>query len=1058
MKWIVVFLALCSSLIAEEDFCDIEASKEKVLDTRENYFLTSTDYRITPKVNPISGEYCEEEMDLVVSGSQPLSLRRFYNHFSPYDPRYASWRYNPESFFVANLEWSGQEIFAAIGEADGGICSYQRSNANPNLFDFHPSKNFITSGDGTTHPLNTKISYWRIGDPKDKHRFQYQGIISDGSGRVRSFTSPMHRWTDNVHYIEKKRGFGWGSDTTWRIRPNTWTPYHIPIQEEKLPNGNILCYSYTQWKEEKRNYPRPSLLNGIVAYNSSKTKILGYINLYYPRFHGEEVAGVQIVGSDGRQAFIQHASIDPILLWSARRPDQPSIDYGFQGSTLNRVEKPDGRVLTTEYNGAGKVAAQHAPVGPNGEMCPIGRYEYQDKATITYDAENNKTIYLYDENKKITAIETYQGNARYRTDRFTWDGQTGSLLRKSIEDASGTPIQITEYQYDKKQNPIVERVGDGREWYTIARTFTDDGFNLKLSETDREGKKVCYEYVPGTNLLKSEFIYAGDTICRRTFRFYDDCAICVKTIIDDGSNTNPNDFRGITYRRITEIQPKQSLPCFGLPEIVQEKTIDPSGQEILLSQVIYSYTSFGKILEEKHYDAKGTHCYSIHNSYDDREHLISTTDPLGNATRFSYDANNNLIAITGPKPAQHKEIRYDKANRPIRIADWQTDGVILTVEKRYNKLGQVIAEIDACGNITRLEHDSSGRVTAVYHPDDAIERKEYDILGNVIKSIDGEGYETRAAYNFRGKPIFIFYPDGKEERFTYHPTGEIASYKDKNGTLLIYQYDIFDNPIRVEMYSGPELLKVKTAVHTPFCKLSETDGEGIATFSTYDFSGRKIAEQTDAKKTCYFYDSLGRLETTDVQYFQTCEEQDHANRPIVKRLKDASGNLQFQEKYAHDEAGNRTHRITSHGAFETLYNTFGKPLSEKNPLGFVTTHEYLFGKEHTQITTYANGIKTLTIYDARGREAESFKKNLKGEIIFRNINRYNKNGNLIELIHFVFDSSRLINTIAHRWEYGPMGRIERFIEAGEKETGYAYDQKGRLSAIVKPSPDFSHFL
>jgi YD repeat-containing protein len=235
---------------------------------------------------------------------------------------------------------------------------------------------------------------------------------------------------------------------------------------------------------------------------------------------------------------------------------------------------------------------------------------------------------------------------------------------------------------------------------------------------------VCYEYVPGTNLLKSEFVYAEATICRRTFHFYDDCAICVKTIIDDGSNTNPNDFIGVTYRRITEIQPKQSLPCFGLPEIVQEKTIDPSGQEIFLSHVIYSYTSFGKILEKKHYDAKGTHCYSIQNNYDDRERLISTTDPLGNATRFSYDANNNLIAITGPKPTQHKEIRYDKANRPIRIADWQTDGSILTIEKRYNKLGQVIAEIDACGNITRLEHDSLGRVIAVYHPDNAIERKE----------------------------------------------------------------------------------------------------------------------------------------------------------------------------------------------------------------------------------------------------------------------------------------------------------------------------------------------
>jgi hypothetical protein len=143
MQWYVLILALCSCLFAKENPIDLKA-KETILDHRENFFLTSTDYRIIPKVNPISGEYCEEEMDLMVAGSQPLSIRRFYNHLAPYDPRYASWRYNPESFCVANLEWKNQEIFAAIGDSNGSICSFQRSNANHYVFDFHPSKNFIT--------------------------------------------------------------------------------------------------------------------------------------------------------------------------------------------------------------------------------------------------------------------------------------------------------------------------------------------------------------------------------------------------------------------------------------------------------------------------------------------------------------------------------------------------------------------------------------------------------------------------------------------------------------------------------------------------------------------------------------------------------------------------------------------------------------------------------------------------------------------------------------------------------------------------------------------------
>ena len=130
-KWLLLFLLLVMSfLFAEEapDIFDFQASKEHVLDQRQNYFLTSTDYKISPRVNPITGEYCEEELDLVVAGSQPISVRRFYSSNSPYDPRYATWRYNPESFFVANLEWGGQELFAAIGDIDGSVCSLKPSN------------------------------------------------------------------------------------------------------------------------------------------------------------------------------------------------------------------------------------------------------------------------------------------------------------------------------------------------------------------------------------------------------------------------------------------------------------------------------------------------------------------------------------------------------------------------------------------------------------------------------------------------------------------------------------------------------------------------------------------------------------------------------------------------------------------------------------------------------------------------------------------------------------------------------------------------------------------
>src|SRR5262249_39823119 len=136
------------------------------------------------------------------------------------------------------------------------------------------------------------------------------------------------------------------------------------------------------------------------------------------------------------------------------------------------------------------------------------------------------------------------------------------------------------------------------------------------TESDREGKLICYQYLPKTNLLTSEFFYEGNTIRKRTFHTYDDCACCIQTIVDDGSSTKPDDLTNVTCRKITEIKPKQSTPCYGLPEIVEEKTIDASGKEILLKKVAYTYTPFGKVLTEKHYDSEGTHHYTITNIYD----------------------------------------------------------------------------------------------------------------------------------------------------------------------------------------------------------------------------------------------------------------------------------------------------------------------------------------------------------------------------------------------------------------------------------------------------------
>lgn len=173
----------------------------------------------------------------------------------------------------------------------------------------------------------------------------------------------------------------------------------------------------------------------------------------------------------------------------------------------------------------------------------------------------------------------------------------------------------------------------------------------------------------------------------------------------------------MTYRKITLIIPKYSLPCFGLPEVIEEKTLNDQGKEILLSKRILSYTPFGAVCQEDHYDSLGVHRYSLYNTYDNQERLICKTDPLGYKTFYNYDIYNNVASIRGPREDQYQEIFYDKAHRPYQFIEYLDQDTHLLTEKKYNKRGQVIEEVAPSGQRTQSVYDSQGRLKEIHYPE-----------------------------------------------------------------------------------------------------------------------------------------------------------------------------------------------------------------------------------------------------------------------------------------------------------------------------------------------------
>jgi hypothetical protein len=126
MYLIFIFILLLTTSYAEENSYNegdvlkniIESSTHSV----GNHNIPSPGGLVThsvssffPKVNPVSGEYVEEESDLVVAGCEPISFRRFYGHLATPDCRFGAWRINPETSIVANFLGPSPQS-AAVGE------------------------------------------------------------------------------------------------------------------------------------------------------------------------------------------------------------------------------------------------------------------------------------------------------------------------------------------------------------------------------------------------------------------------------------------------------------------------------------------------------------------------------------------------------------------------------------------------------------------------------------------------------------------------------------------------------------------------------------------------------------------------------------------------------------------------------------------------------------------------------------------------------------------------------------------------------------------------------
>ena len=429
---------------------------------------------------------------------------------------------------------------------------------------------------------------------------------------------------------------------------------------------------------------------------------------------------------------------------------------------------------------------------------------------------------------------------------------------------------------------------------------------------------------------------------------------------------------------------------------------------------------------------------------DDDSNRVETVTDANGTTTYGYDGDER-IPSTVTDELTHTTT-YD-VNDTTGLVDSVTDADGVTVEYRYNALGQLVETEDEYGNITTYGYDDVGRRTSTELPSGAESTTEYDSAGRVWKETAADGGVTTTTYDLAGRvdtvtdgeggvtdydydattglldqvtdPMSrvttydytangdletIHHPDSSTSGSTYGPLGRLETSTDEVDRTTSYGYDADGNVTTTEDPAGG----VIESHYDPAGRVDWTD-DALDRRTSYvydDDTGLLISETSPAGTVSYTYDALGRQKTvTDLRGGVTETEYtpggrtDWVDDPLDRRT-----------DYAYDNAG-RLASVTKPGSLTTTYG-----YDEDSNVNLVTTPE---------------GNATATVYDGLGRVLT-----VTDPAAVVTTNTWTKTGQI--------KTTTKTGEGTVEYSYNPDGTLDWVDDALDHRTSYSYDARGRL--------------
>ncbi|MDE3100210.1 MAG: RHS repeat protein, partial [Verrucomicrobiota bacterium] len=557
-----------------------------------------------------------------------------------------------------------------------------------------------------------------------------------------------------------------------------------------------------------------------------------------------------------------YSATSPVRLVSVADNAGRSISLGYSSSNdLAYVTDPEGKTntyiydtnhqITATFNGLGQLVASNMYNGfgrittqyTQGDTNKTWRVFWSGWRTVSQDPAGGQKIYFYDDKTRLIGQQDALGNLS----RKIYDGQdhivaTVSPLGETnqfVYDASHNlletidPLGFTNQFFYDGQNNLIRAVDANGNPSTF-------GYNSQFSligQTNGAGDWVNFSYNPdGTLASRTD---SGGTIQYNGYDAYGGLTHITypngdqESFVNDpfGDVTSHTDGNG-NVTTFSYNNRRQLTNSVAPTNVIVRLAYDAAANELSATDArgntasnIWSAT--GKLLAVMLPSTpQGTPVTT--NSYDNRDWLAQTLDPLQKATQFTDDSAGHLLVMTDPLSraatlgydADGRTIAATNAAREVTRQTWDargkliqlTDGARHTSSRGYDGAGNQIVLTNRNGQVWQFQFDGANRLrtmtspgnrqtvltwnhqgllNTVQDPANQTTTLYYDGKHRLTSRVDNVG-ATAFGYDANNNQTSVV-ENGKTNLWTYDAYNHVSSYRDVYGNLIQYRYDANGN-------------------------------------------------------------------------------------------------------------------------------------------------------------------------------------------------------------------------------------------------------------------------